>query len=94
MEPEELRQLELVVAAPHSALRSPPIRPRAWSTRVRRRGVHILGHPRGRKYGSRPGVTADGSEVFEAATRSGVAIEIDGDPSRQDIDYDLARARD
>ncbi len=29
--------------------------------------------------------------MFKAATRSGVAIEIDGDPSRQDLDYDLAR---
>jgi histidinol phosphatase-like PHP family hydrolase len=53
-------------------------------------GVHILGHPRGRKYGSRPGITADWSQVFKAAQRSNVAIEIDGDPSRQDVDYDLA----
>ena len=58
---------------------------------VKTRGVHILGHPRGRKYGARPGVTADWDKVFKAAKRSGVAIEIDGDPSRQDLDYDLAR---
>jgi histidinol phosphatase-like PHP family hydrolase len=54
-------------------------------------GVHILGHPRGRMYGSRPGVTADWEKVFTAAARSGVAIELDGDPSRQDLDFDLAR---
>jgi histidinol phosphatase-like PHP family hydrolase len=53
-------------------------------------GVHILGHPRGRKYGSRPGITAKWDRVFAAATRANVAIEIDGDPSRQDIDFDLA----
>ena len=42
--------------------------------------------------GSRPGVSADWDRVFEAAQRSpDVAIEIDGDPSRQDLDYDLAR---
>ena len=58
---------------------------------VKTRGVHILGHPRGRKYGARPGVTADWDRVFAAAKRANVAIEIDGDPSRQDIDYDLAR---
>jgi histidinol phosphatase-like PHP family hydrolase len=58
---------------------------------VRQRGVHILGHPRGRKLSTRPGVTADWDLVFEAAAESGVAIEIDGDPSRQDIDYSLAR---
>ena len=28
--------------------------------------------------------------VFEAAAESGTAIEIDGDPSRQDLDYTLA----
>jgi histidinol phosphatase-like PHP family hydrolase len=54
-------------------------------------GVHILGHPRGRMYGSRPGVTADWEKVFDAASRLGVAIELDGDPARQDLDYDLAR---
>jgi putative hydrolase len=29
--------------------------------------------------------------VFEAAAKSGVAVEIDGDPSRQDVDYALAK---
>jgi putative hydrolase len=42
-------------------------------------------------YGSRPGVTADWPRVFAAAKRANVAIEIDGDPSRQDIDYQLAK---
>ena len=48
-------------------------------------------HPRGRKLSTRPGVTADWDLVFEAAAESGVAIEIDGDPSRQDIDFTLAQ---
>ena len=30
-------------------------------------------------------------DVYAAAKSAGVAIEIDGDPSRQDIDYTLAR---
>jgi histidinol phosphatase-like PHP family hydrolase len=54
-------------------------------------GVHILGHPRGRMFSSRPGVSADWDRVFEAAAESRVAIEIDGDPSRQDIDFELAK---
>jgi putative hydrolase len=29
--------------------------------------------------------------VFAAAAKSEVAIEIDGDPSRQDLDYELAQ---
>ena len=91
MEPHELRQLELVVAAPHSVLRSAGDQTRRMLTAVRTPGVHILGHPRGRMYGSRPGVTADWRRVFAAAAISGVAIEIDGDPARQDVDHDLAR---
>jgi len=42
-------------------------------------------------YGSRPGVTADWDDVFAAARSANVAIEIDGDPSRQDVDYELAK---
>jgi histidinol phosphatase-like PHP family hydrolase len=34
---------------------------------------------------------SDWGLVFEAAAESGVAIEIDGDPSRQDIDFALAQ---
>jgi histidinol phosphatase-like PHP family hydrolase len=90
MTPDELRQMEIVVAAPHSALRSPTPQTARMIAAVDTRGVHILGHPRGRKYGSRPGVTADWDQVFARAARAGIAIEIDGDPSRQDIDYTLA----
>src|SRR2546428_5734592 len=86
MTPTELRQLELVVAAPHSALRTANDQTARMVAAVKTPGVHILGHPRGRKYGSRPGVTANWDRVFAAARKSGVAIEIDGDPSRQDVD--------
>jgi putative hydrolase len=91
MEPDELARLEIVVAAPHSVLRSKDSQTARMVRAVTSPQVHILGHPRGRKYGARPGVTADWDAVFEAAARAGVAIEIDGDPSRQDIDYLLAR---
>jgi histidinol phosphatase-like PHP family hydrolase len=35
-------------------------------------------------------VVADWDAVFQAAVRRNVAIEIDGDPARQDLDYTLA----
>src|SRR6185295_16626284 len=91
MEPGELATLELVVAAPHSALRSAADQTARMVNAVKTQGVHIIGHPRGRMYGSRPGVSADWDRVFAAAKRANVAIEIDGDPSRQDVDYELAR---
>ncbi|HEY4307676.1 MAG TPA: PHP domain-containing protein [Gemmatimonadaceae bacterium] len=91
MTEDELAQLELVVAAPHSVLRSPKDQTERMLGAVRTRGVHVLGHPRGRIYGSRPGVSADWDRVFAAAAESGVAIELDGDPARQDLDFSLAR---
>jgi putative hydrolase len=91
MTEDELRRFEIVVAAPHAALRSPDDQTDRMIAAVRTPGVHILGHPRGRMFGSRPGVAADWPRVFAAAARAGVAIEIDGDPSRQDIDFELAR---
>jgi histidinol phosphatase-like PHP family hydrolase len=84
--------LEIVVAAPHSELRSKEDQTARMIVAVTTPGVHILGHPRGRKYGNRPGVTADWPAVFAAAARSDVAIELDGDPSRQDLDFELGRA--
>jgi histidinol phosphatase-like PHP family hydrolase len=90
MTPSELAQFEIVVAAPHSALRSAEDQTTRMIAAVQTPGIHILGHPRGRMYGSRPGVTADWEKVFAAAARFNVAIEIDGDSARQDLDYDLA----
>jgi putative hydrolase len=91
MTDDELEQLEIVVASPHSALRSEADQTPRMVAAVSTRGVHILGHPRGRMFGSRPGVAADWPRVFAAAAKSRVAIEIDGDPSRQDLDFELVR---
>jgi histidinol phosphatase-like PHP family hydrolase len=91
MTPDERRRLEIVVAAPHSALRSSANQTERILRAVRTPGVHILGHPRGRKHGVRPGILADWDRVFEAAARQLVAVEIDGDPRRQDLDHALAR---
>jgi histidinol phosphatase-like PHP family hydrolase len=90
MTPGELAQLELVVAAPHSTLRSSADQTARMLAAVKTAGIHILGHPRGRMYGARPGVSADWDRVFAAAASAKVAVEIDGDPARQDLDYDLA----
>jgi histidinol phosphatase-like PHP family hydrolase len=91
VDPDDRRLFDVVVAAPHAALRSPADQTPRMIAAVTAPGIHVLGHPRGRMYGSRPGVSADWPRVFAAAAASGVAIEIDGDPSRQDLDHVLAR---
>lgn len=89
--PEDQRsELDIVVAAPHSGLRSLGPQTARMLAAVTAPGVHILGHPRGRMYDSRAGVAADWTAVFKAAARSRVAIELDGDPSRQDLDCTMA----
>ena len=94
IDPADRALFDVVVAAPHAVLRSPADQTPRMVAAVTAPGVHVLGHPRGRMFGSRPGVSADWPRVFAAAAASGVAIEIDGDPARQDVDYDLARAAD
>ena len=86
----ELRRLELVVAAPHSKLRVAADQTERLVCAIRTPGVAILAHPRGRMYGTRGGIQAHWLEVFREAARRQVALEIDGDPSRQDLDFVLA----
>jgi histidinol phosphatase-like PHP family hydrolase len=88
---DEARAFDLVLAAPHSRLRKTEDQTRRMVAAVSNPAVRILAHPRGRITGSRAGIVAQWDEVFGAAARAGVAVEIDGDPSRQDVDYALAR---
>jgi histidinol phosphatase-like PHP family hydrolase len=91
MLPEERRRLDLVLAAPHSKLRIEADQTARMIAAIATSGVHVLAHPRGRMFGSRAGISAKWDRVFAAAARRGVAVEIDGDPSRQDLDFTLAR---
>ncbi len=88
---EDLEPIELVMAAPHAVLRIEADQTDRMLAVIRHPRINVLGHGRGRMFGSRPGITADWQLVFRAAAQNGVAIEIDGDPSRQDMDYTLAR---
>jgi putative hydrolase len=90
MTAEEIATFEIVLAAPHSKLRRPEDQTARMIATVRHPGVHVLAHPRGRMY-SRQGVLARWDEVFEEAAARGVAIELDGDPYRQDLDFSLAK---
>ena len=51
----------------------------------------VLAHPRGRHFHYRQGLKARWEKVFAACADSGVAVEINGFPRRQDLDPDLAR---
>jgi len=87
---EEAREFDLILAAPHSKLRKTEDQT-ARLLRAIESPAHILAHPRGRISSTRAGVVADWDRVFAHAAGHGVAVELDGDPSRQDLDYELAR---
>jgi histidinol phosphatase-like PHP family hydrolase len=87
---DELRQFELVIAAPHSALRKLDEQTNRMLAAVRTPGVHVIGHPRGRVFNKREGIRANWKRVFAEAAKAGVAIELDGTWDRQDVDADLA----
>jgi histidinol phosphatase-like PHP family hydrolase len=88
--PADLAAFEVVLAAPHIGLRSSKDQTWRMLRAVRTRGVHVLAHPRGRMGGTRGGVVADWDQVFAAAAAAGVAVEFDGSPARQDLDYVIA----
>jgi DNA polymerase (family 10) len=47
--------------------------------------VHVIGHPTTRKINQRPPVDYDLDAVFEAAARTGTALEVNGYPDRLDL---------
>ncbi|MBV9623669.1 MAG: hypothetical protein JOZ14_06785 [Acidobacteria bacterium] len=91
MERPSLAGLDLVLGCFHSALRKKEDQTERYVAALRNPDIHILGHPRGRIYNYRLGLTADWERVFGVAAELDKAVEIDGYPDRQDLSIDLLR---
>jgi putative hydrolase len=91
-----LEILDIVIASPHVKLRQdPPAMTERMMRAVTHPHVDVIGHPTGRRPGSREGATYDFEAVFKEAAKNGVALEIDCDPARMDLSPEMARtARD
>jgi histidinol phosphatase-like PHP family hydrolase len=87
---DEAATFDVVLAAPHSRLRRSEDQTDRMVAAIANPAVRILAHPRGRITGSRAGVIANWEAVFVSAAQRGIAIEIDGDPARQDLDHTVA----
>jgi putative hydrolase len=87
-----LEILDFVIASPHVKLRQEPA---AMTQRMMRAVSHphvdLIGHPTGRRPGSREGANYDFELVFKEAAKRGVAVEIDCDPARMDLSPEMAR---
>ncbi|HVE76836.1 MAG TPA: PHP domain-containing protein [Actinomycetota bacterium] len=91
METEALEELDIVLASFHSSLRKKEDQTERYIAAIRNPQVQVLGHPRGRIYNFRLGLTADWEKVFAVAGDSGKALEIDCFPDRQDLNVELLK---
>lgn len=95
MDPEALAALDLVLGAFHSKLRTVEDQTDRYLSALQNPTVHVLAHPRGRKFDLREGLRCDWPRVFAAAAELDVALETDAYPDRQDLNVELlSMARD
>jgi DNA polymerase (family 10) len=96
LEDEMLAQLDLVVISIHSYFGLPQAEQTERVLRaVRHPEVNILAHPTGRLINRRPPIDLDVDEVLRACVESGVAVELNAQPSRLDLkDTHVMRARE
>jgi DNA polymerase (family 10) len=89
-DPDFLSGFDLCLASVHSHFQQP----RAAMTRRLVRAcenpfVNVIGHPMTRQIGRREPVDADFDAVFEAAARTGTALEVNSFPDRLDLNDEL-----
>jgi DNA polymerase (family 10) len=91
---EVLAELDLVVAALHTGLRSGRERTtQRMLAAIRNPHVDVIAHPTGRLLGKREGADLDMEAVLQAAAETGTAIEINAHPDRLDLsDIHVRRA--
>jgi DNA polymerase (family 10) len=89
---EVLEKLDFVVASLHMSLRQPreQITQRILNA-IRNPHVDLIGHPRGQLIPDREPADLDMDAVFEAAKHSGIALEINANPHRLDLEAQYAR---
>lgn len=91
MDPRSLGKLDLVLGSFHSVLRVKVDQTKRYIAALRNPDIQILGHPRGRIYNYRLGLSADWPRVFAQASKIDKALEIDCYPDRQDLNVALLR---
>jgi DNA polymerase (family 10) len=93
LDDETLAELDVVIVAVHSQLN---VSRAAMTKRIiralRHPHVQILAHPTGRLIGKREPYQVDFEQILKAAADHGVALEINAQPERLDLDDAQARA--
>ncbi len=87
-EEELLRQFDFIIASVHSNLRMDEQKATERIIKaIENPYTTILGHPTGRLLLARPGYPLDHQKVIDACAANGVAIELNANPHRLDIDW-------
>lgn len=89
MDPDALAGLDFVLGSFHSQLRKKDDQTERYLAAVANPDIQVLGHPRGRIFDRRHGLSADWPRVFTYAAELDKAVEIDAYPDRQDLQVDL-----
>lgn len=90
---EVLERLDVVVGSAHSRLGLPREEQTARYLRaIASPWLDILGHPTGRILNRRSGADLDMERILDAAAEHGVALEVNVDPHRLDLDWRWHRA--
>ena len=91
MDFKALGRLDIVLGSFHSALRRTEDQTGRYLAALRNPSIQILGHPKGRVYNYRLGLSADWSRVFAEAAKLDKAVEVDGYADRQDLKLSLLK---
>lgn len=87
-EAEILNHFDCIIASIHSVLKMDEEKAtRRLLKAIENPSTKILGHPTGRLLLSRPGYPVNMAKIFDACQANGVAIELNANPRRLDIDY-------
>ncbi len=90
---EVLARLDVVVASLHGAFRQSRDRMTGrLLDAIANPYTHVIGHPTTRLIGSRDPVQFDFDRIVQAAAEAGVALEVNGQPSRLDLNDTMARS--
>jgi DNA polymerase (family 10) len=87
-EPEILQRFDFVIASVHSNLRMDEEKATTRMLKaIENPYTTILGHPTGRLLLSRPGYPLDHKKIIDACAANNVAIELNANPYRLDLDW-------
>jgi DNA polymerase (family 10) len=89
---EQRAKFDIVLASLHMSLDQPRQRiTERLINAIKDPNVRIIGHPRGRRYPDREPADLDMDAIFEAAYEHNVALEINANPLRLDLNAAHAR---